>query len=213
MTSTAILNALTQAAPTPLPTKRLVTLTQLTKTVINRELYRMKAAGTVESVLQGQCPYWSVVIQAPEPEPEADTASELTTKRRKLVISTVSCTKEEVELLAAELFSEYGTSGTWKLVWDTCRSRAGQCRYSTKTISVSSERIKTSPLSDLRETLLHEIAHALTPGHRHGPIWQAQLVSMGGTGNRNCDQRVGYKFLVGCPDGHWEAMRNKVSKR
>lgn len=35
---------------------------------------------------------------------------------------------------------------------------------------------------EIMETLLHEIAHALTPGHGHDRVWKAKCIEIGGKG-------------------------------
>ena len=37
------------------------------------------------------------------------------------------------------------------------------------------------------DTLLHELAHARTPGAHHGPVWKNAAVEMGCTGKRCCN--------------------------
>ena len=39
-------------------------------------------------------------------------------------------------------------------------------------------------IKEIKNTVLHEIAHALTPGHNHDHVWQAKAVSIGCDGER-----------------------------
>ena len=61
----------------------------------------------------------------------------------------------------------------WNCKLDNATRRFGQCNYSTKTISISSYLSSLNTEERVRETCLHEIAHALTdPRAGHGRYWQ-----------------------------------------
>lgn len=47
----------------------------------------------------------------------------------------------------------------------------GSCNYAKKTISISSYWLPALSEYEFNQTILHEIAHALTPGAGHGPDW------------------------------------------
>lgn len=80
--------------------------------------------------------------------------------------------------------------------WRICvnrraRSFAGRCIYNEMTIALSGFLLwdKRTTAAELRETVLHEIAHALAgPGTHHGPTWKAIAQSIGCTGDR-CTSR------------------------
>lgn len=50
-----------------------------------------------------------------------------------------------------------------------------------------------NPITQTRDTILHEIAHALTPGHNHDAVWQTKAVEIG------CDGKRCYGFDVRAP--------------
>jgi len=54
----------------------------------------------------------------------------------------------------------------WHFQWDNCKRRYGVCR-GKGTISLSMPLTKTRSEEEVRDTILHEIAHALA-GHSHG---------------------------------------------
>ena len=62
----------------------------------------------------------------------------------------------------------------WRFVWDRkATARAGQCRYGRKEIGLSWKIFSIEAnRQDALNTILHEIAHALTPGEHHGPKWK-----------------------------------------
>jgi predicted SprT family Zn-dependent metalloprotease len=89
-------------------------------------------------------------------------------------------TRDQVIEQATELMSYHGLD-EWKLVLDSPRisKRAGQCRYRAQEIGITEPyALKASP-ADLEQTIIHEIAHALTPGAHHGKIWKAKMVELG----------------------------------
>jgi predicted SprT family Zn-dependent metalloprotease len=104
-------------------------------------------------------------------------------------------------LMAAHGLTDRG----WRFQWDNAARRFGQCRYSTKTISMSRQLTMQRSEASVRNTMLHEIAHALVgPGAGHGPIWQAKALSIGCDGKRCSDDQVtvAYKYVAKCQAGH-----------
>ena len=66
---------------------------------------------------------------------------------------------------------------SWKFVWDTrARVRYGQCRYDKKEIGVSKSMVIINTLEESKNTVLHEIAHALAPGHKHNHVWKQKCL-------------------------------------
>lgn len=116
----------------------------------------------------------------------------------------------DVTMLALNLMNEHGLiEQGWNFSFDRAKSRLGCCRYGKKLITMSSIVTPGQTKASIKNTLLHEIAHALVgPGHGHGPVWKAKAKSIGCTGDRcsaidtpqehrwyavctNCDLRVG----------------------
>ncbi len=76
----------------------------------------------------------------------------------------------------------------WRFQWSRGKKRIGQCCYGTKTIEIS--YLYTENVADpelLRNTILHEIAHALTPGHHHDAIWKKACIAVGARPERCCN--------------------------
>lgn len=75
---------------------------------------------------------------------------------------------------------------------------AGICEYSLQRIRLAT----WLTVEQARLTLLHETAHALTPGHGHDKVWKAMAISLGHPGTRNHNyetpRRV-VKWLLICP--------------
>ncbi len=73
----------------------------------------------------------------------------------------------------------------WELVFDRAKRRAGVCRESTRQVGLSAPLTELHSESEVRDTLLHEIAHALV-GTRHGHdrVWKATARRIGCSGER-----------------------------
>lgn len=85
-------------------------------------------------------------------------------------------TTSEIRSLARAKLAEHSLND-WNIQFESSHSRCGLCVYRQKTIRFS---LKDHSEREVLDTILHEIAHALTPGARHGPRWQAKLVEIGG---------------------------------
>ena len=71
----------------------------------------------------------------------------------------------------------------WKLYFNKRTTRAiGRCHYIKKQIEISTHFIPTLTEEEWKDTVNHEIAHALTRGtarDAHGPRWQQMAVLLG----------------------------------
>lgn len=113
----------------------------------------------------------------------------------------------QITQLGYQLMDEHGLYG-WNIVWDNARNRGGQCRYATRTISLSRLIVPTWEDAEIRNVLLHEIAHALTPGHSHDAVWRRKLISMGGDGSRtHSNATVPGRWLAICDHCNVECGR------
>ncbi len=77
----------------------------------------------------------------------------------------------------------------WSVEFDNAKRRAGVCYFNKKVISFSLEYIKKANFLDKKDTLLHEIAHALVgPKNGHNKIWRQKAIEIG------CSAEVYNKF-------------------
>lgn len=90
------------------------------------------------------------------------------------------------ESFACEQLELWKLSGSgWTFRWDHARCRLGSCRYDRKQITLSRYFVACNPHLDdqARDTILHEIAHALAwmnSGERgHGRAWKAWCLQVG----------------------------------
>ena len=87
---------------------------------------------------------------------------------------------QSAEILARRLFAKHKLSG-WSFRFDRAKRRFGCCNFTTKTISLSKILTELNAPEKVRDTLLHEIAHALVgPRHGHDAIWKNQVRALGG---------------------------------
>lgn len=83
---------------------------------------------------------------------------------------------KDVELLATQLI--YKHIPDWGFKFNNRLNALGVCDYNTKTIYISRVAEKQT-LEMVRDTILHEIAHALTPGDGHGFQWADKCKELG----------------------------------
>lgn len=83
--------------------------------------------------------------------------------------------------LACELLQSHGLMDKgWYVSLDNAKKRFGQCRYRIKQISLSRPLILVNSKERVKDTILHEIAHALVgPSHGHDSIWKAKCIEVG----------------------------------
>lgn len=84
--------------------------------------------------------------------------------------------------LAWEQFDKFGlTNNGWAIETNPQYSKhLGVCFQYDKVIVISEKHIEQSSRKDIKDTLLHEIGHALVgPGFGHGPVWQRKAIELG----------------------------------
>jgi predicted SprT family Zn-dependent metalloprotease len=84
----------------------------------------------------------------------------------------------EARRLARDLMHQHGLKD-WSFRFDRAKRRFGCCHYATQTITLSRHLTVLNDETTVRDTLLHEIAHALTPDAGHGPAWRAKCLELG----------------------------------
>lgn len=59
---------------------------------------------------------------------------------------------------------------------------AGRCKHTSMVIEIAGWLIDNNSEEEVMNTVYHEIAHALTPGHGHDKVWSRECKRLGGTG-------------------------------
>jgi predicted SprT family Zn-dependent metalloprotease len=121
----------------------------------------------------------------------------------------------EMQWQALFLMEKYGLRpgewDGWSLKWDRRTHQAGYCNWDKQEISFSASVFAASSEDQCLDTILHEIAHALEPGHRgniHTAAWRTQFILMGGSGEVTYDESdlleppAGARWEGVCPQGH-----------
>jgi predicted SprT family Zn-dependent metalloprotease len=112
--------------------------------------------------------------------------------------------------LATKLMNTHGLVG-WRIKLDHARRRAGQCDFTNKTISLSRLYVRQADMQHIRDTILHEIAHALVgPGHGHNAVWRQKAREIGCTATR-CHSLsfARAKWVMTCPTGCFSVERHR----
>lgn len=124
---------------------------------------------------------------------------------------------DDARAVAVGLMARHGLH-TWKFRFDHARRRFGSCRYAARTITLSRPLVLLNDESQVRDTILHEIAHALTPGDGHGARWKAACLQVGASPTRCYDvhavrapARPAAKYRLGCKACDWWVDRRKLS--
>ena len=121
----------------------------------------------------------------------------------------------EAAHLARGLMAQHGLAG-WSFAFDHARRRFGRCDYTGRRITLSRPLTLLNGVDEVRDTLLHEVAHALTPGSHHGPAWRAACERVGARPARCYTDaqvvsppRPPAAYQIGCPACGWWADRRR----
>lgn len=85
------------------------------------------------------------------------------------------------ENLAISLMKQHGIyQQGWRFEFDNAFRRFGVCKYRSKTIGLSSKLVSINELDKVKDTILHEIAHAIA-GYKagHGIDWKLVCMRIG----------------------------------
>ena len=87
----------------------------------------------------------------------------------------------EVARQARALMDEHGLH-EWTFRFSAARGRLGECRERERLIRLSRRHAVNGDPQEVRDTILHEIAHALAGAKaKHGPAWKAVARRLGAT--------------------------------
>jgi predicted SprT family Zn-dependent metalloprotease len=103
--------------------------------------------------------------------------------------------------IAETLIAYHLPEEDWHFAWNRRKRSLGLCRYHQKRIELSLHFVLANDEAQVRETVLHEIAHALA-GEKagHGPAWKTMCLRVGCKPER-CDKGVAVM-----PTGRWQAQ-------
>jgi hypothetical protein len=112
---------------------------------------------------------------------------------------------DKAAVLATQFMDQHGLEG-WRLGFDRAKARAGTCRPAERLISLSAPLTRLHSEEQVKDTVLHEIAHALVGAqHKHNAVWRAKALAIGCSGERCVDPEAGRPLAAWrgtCAAGH-----------
>ena len=114
--------------------------------------------------------------------------------------------------LARDLMDVHGLK-EWSIRLNNAKMTAGQCNCIKKEITLS-RHLATQEEARIRNTILHEIAHALVGAEAgHGPIWRKKAIEIGCDGKR-CYEGSMCKpqWLITCACKKTQISRHRVKE-
>lgn len=129
----------------------------------------------------------------------------------------------QVISLGNQLMKQHGlTSLGWFFELDNAKRRFGVCKYRSRTIGISKYLAVLNDEAQVKDTILHEIAHALVgPGHGHDAVWKRKCIEIGAKPERcysstevTTPKLRYYAICGGCGLEHQRAKRvNPIQRR
>lgn len=109
--------------------------------------------------------------------------------------------------LARKIMSNHEELANWKATHNNRKRAFGVCNYTDRQIELSALLVPAMTEEAIKDTIIHEIAHALTRGHGHDIVWKAKCIELGGNGKR-CGGSENYENGA---IGH-KALLEKIAK-
>ncbi len=101
----------------------------------------------------------------------------------------------------------------FELTFNNRKRWSAYCNVTERVISLSNHYIKYNCVEMITNTILHEIAHALTPTHHHDIVWKNKFKEIGGNGERcNTNSVMKYKWNAICPNCKMSTGMHRKSK-
>jgi len=128
----------------------------------------------------------------------------------------------EVKLIAETLMIQHGLKQRgWIFDFDNALTRCGCCKHRSRRIQVSKHYATLNNEANVRDTILHEIAHALVGvGHGHNYVWRTKAIEIGCKGFRCKSEETheGFvstpsKYIATCKGCNENHFRNRLPKR
>jgi predicted SprT family Zn-dependent metalloprotease len=117
--------------------------------------------------------------------------------------------------LASELIKKHDIKYTF--AFDNAISRFGCCHHSLRQITLSKELTLANKEQQVKDTILHEIAHALAgAGNGHNSKWRRIALDIGCDGKRCYSSKdtinIPYSFVGTCPECARKIYRHRRTK-
>lgn len=111
---------------------------------------------------------------------------------------------KKAQALTHILMHKHGLLGHWKFRWHNKKRSLGTCSYVKKIIYLAKWYTELNDQSQVKDTILHEIAHALSyerygrKGIGHGKIWKSICREIG------AEPRACTKAKLNHPNNHYK---------
>jgi predicted SprT family Zn-dependent metalloprotease len=127
----------------------------------------------------------------------------------KIIYRDAKLVQSLIQQRFLELQNQYPELRNWTLKFDSARRRAGACFPGKKLLTISLHHIELNDWVTIKDTLVHEIAHALAWeqfGERgHGPNWRRLVSRLGG------QAKATGRFNL--PQAHWVIVWRDVERQ
>ena len=128
--------------------------------------------------------------------------------------------RKEIFLMARDLISKHSELDLWRFSFENYKKSFGRCNYTTRTISISSYLCDSMTNIAIKDTLIHEIAHALTRGHGHDNVWRRKCAELGGVPERTASLSKSLiegailqsKYTLTCPCCGYKIPKHRAIK-
>ena len=121
---------------------------------------------------------------------------------------------QEANRLAVALMEQHGLFNMgYRFCWNRAKRMYGYCNWVNRTIALSMPLTAIRTPEMVRNTILHEIAHALCPNRGHDDVWRSKAMQLGCNGERcSNDVQLPHKWVGQCPVCHETFRRHRVTK-
>lgn len=113
------------------------------------------------------------------------------------VFSTPEAKLDAVAAAARRTMDEHGLTG-WSFRFDGGTRRLGATSHREKLITLGREPAKVNTAAQIRDVILHEVAHALVgERHRHNNVWKAKAAEIGARPERIAEPTEYNRLVAG----------------
>jgi len=124
--------------------------------------------------------------------------------------------QEGAARMARDLMAEWGL-GDWRFAFDAAVRRFGHCRFDDRTITLSRHLVALNDEALVRDTVLHEVAHALAGAkHGHDGVWRRYALEVGARPDRTFGDEVASppaRWVGTCPGCGTRLERHRLRRR
>lgn len=128
----------------------------------------------------------------------------------------------DAERMAKALIREHLAGKGWSFTWDNSKTRGGWCTHGLKQIGLSRPLTQLREKDNVRDTILHEIAHAMrgvpqTYGRRrinhHDWAWKSYALKLGARPERCFDDaKIDGAWTGTCPGCGLTITRHRLTQ-